>query len=358
MKKRLPIFRAGKHRAENGRVYEFSEASVLAIAAGYDPALMQAPYVLGHPKSNAPAWGWAGTLSVEDGVLYSEHESVDPAFAEAVDAGRYRFRSAAFYAPDDAANPKPGQYYLRHVGFLGAQPPSIKGLGPAFADGDDGEFIAFAQADGFWVKDLFRGVRDWMIDRFDLETADKVLPTYAIDNIDRERDGLVYSEPDASAAAEALAAEKAALDARAAELDARAADLDQRDAARTAADQAAFAETARADDASFVDELVTAGKLPPGHADQVKTVLGVLSGDTGINFAEGEPDARAQLKTLLSSLGQVIHFGEHAPGEGLRFAEGRSAADHAAAITAVMAEHEAAGRPISAAQAASIARNR
>ncbi len=45
-----------------------------------------------------------------------------------VKAGRFKSRSASFYHPDNPNNPKPGVYYLRHVGFLGAQPPAVKGL--------------------------------------------------------------------------------------------------------------------------------------------------------------------------------------------------------------------------------------
>lgn len=48
---------------------------------------------------------------------------VDPAFAEIVEAGRYKKRSASFYLGAD------GQVAgLRHVGFLGAFPPDVKGL--------------------------------------------------------------------------------------------------------------------------------------------------------------------------------------------------------------------------------------
>jgi hypothetical protein len=362
MKKRLAIFKAGTHRAENGRTYTFSEGDVAAIAAAYDPSLHQAPSVLGHPKNSAaPAWGWAGKLEAEDGVLFAEGEQIDQAFAEGVDAGRYRFVSAAFYDTADPANPKPGVRYLRHVGFLGAQPPAIKGLGPAFNETAGADFIAFGQADGFWAKDLFRGLRDWIIDKFDLETADKVLPTYAIDNVDRS-DKPAFAE--AAVTTDDGAAEAAAL-ARAAELDAREAAVAVREAAATSRDQAAFAESAaaghaanRVEDAALVDQLVAGGKLPPGHADDVKSVLGVLAGDTTISFAEGEPSARDRLRTLLGGLGEVIQFAELAPGGDARFAEGRTPEQHASEIRAVMDQAEAQGRNLSAAEAAATLRNR
>ena len=56
-----------------------------------------------------------------------------------VAAGAFKKISASFYSPSSPQNPVPGVYYLRHVGFLGAQPPAVKGLrNPAFADGEDG----------------------------------------------------------------------------------------------------------------------------------------------------------------------------------------------------------------------------
>lgn len=79
---RLAIFRAGKHTSVDGRTLEFSAADIAAIAAGYDPQLAEAPLVVGHPASlTEPAYGWAKSLSAEDGVLYAEPHQVEPQFA-------------------------------------------------------------------------------------------------------------------------------------------------------------------------------------------------------------------------------------------------------------------------------------
>lgn len=129
--KPIEIFRGGSHVDNMGRRMTFSRADVDAIANAYDPASFAAPLVVGHPKTNDPAFGWVKSLKVrDDGVLIAEPEKVEPQFAEAVRAGRYRKVSASFYLPDHPANPAPGQYYLRHVGFLGAAAPAVKGLSP------------------------------------------------------------------------------------------------------------------------------------------------------------------------------------------------------------------------------------
>ena len=133
----IEIFRAGRHVAASGKAVEFTEADIAAIARNYRPGLHEAPIVLGHPKDNAPAYGWADRLRARGARLQAEVAQVEPSFAEGVRAGRYKKVSASFYDKDSPANPTPGQYYLRHIGFLGAQPPAVKGLAPVqFSEGD------------------------------------------------------------------------------------------------------------------------------------------------------------------------------------------------------------------------------
>ena len=123
--KPLQIFKPGRHTAMSGASLAFSESDLAASAAAYDPAVFQAPIVVGHPKTDDPAYGWVSALAFADGALEASPEQVDPAFAEIVEAGRFKKISAAFYAPEAPNNPVPGVYYLRHVGFLGAAAPAV-----------------------------------------------------------------------------------------------------------------------------------------------------------------------------------------------------------------------------------------
>lgn len=134
--KAVEVFRSGRHVSEGGDTHTFSAADVAAIARSYDPAVREAPLTIGHPASDLPAYGWVKSLSASpDGRLDANFHQVDPAFAELVSAGRYKKRSAAFYPPGHHSNPTPGQWYLRHVAWLGAQPPAISGLRDhSFAD--------------------------------------------------------------------------------------------------------------------------------------------------------------------------------------------------------------------------------
>ena len=136
----------------SGASLQFSESDLAASAAAYDPALHEAPLVIGHPKHDMPAYGWVKAVSFSDGDgdhtagMYATPAQVNADFADMVAAGAFKKISASFYPPNAPSNPVPGVYYLRHVGFLGAQPPAIKGLAQvAFADGDD--CITFAEWD-------------------------------------------------------------------------------------------------------------------------------------------------------------------------------------------------------------------
>lgn len=128
----IEIFRAGTHTDSSGNQRTFSLADVQAMAASYQPQRHEAPLTLGHPTDNKPAYGWVKALqATPDGRLLMMADQIDAAFADGVQAGRYKKRSASFYPPGNARNPTPGNWYLKHVGWLGAQPPAIKGLADA-----------------------------------------------------------------------------------------------------------------------------------------------------------------------------------------------------------------------------------
>jgi hypothetical protein len=127
---KIKIFKSGDHTSSNGIFMSFTEDIIQKIVNSYNVSVHEAPIVIGHPKIDDPAYGWVSSLSTNDfGEIEAEIDQVEPAFAELVNAGRFKKVSASFYNPDSEINPVKGTYYLRHVGFLGATPPAIKGLG-------------------------------------------------------------------------------------------------------------------------------------------------------------------------------------------------------------------------------------
>jgi hypothetical protein len=111
----IEIFRAGEY-GQKGR---FTEADINRIVANYDPKRREAPAVIGHPDTDAPAYGWVSDLRRQGQVLLARLKQVSPELEEMLKAGAFKKRSAAFYT-----NP----LSLRHIGFLGAAAPHVKGL--------------------------------------------------------------------------------------------------------------------------------------------------------------------------------------------------------------------------------------
>lgn len=143
----IEIFRTGRRVTSVGEVIAFSESDIATTAAAFDPRRGYVPLVIGHPASNGPSLGDTLRLSAIGGALYA---LVRPAasLVGLVRSGAYRYVSAAFHRPGDPANPVPGAWYLRHIGFLGATAPAVKGMAsPQFCEADVAP-ICFAEFDG------------------------------------------------------------------------------------------------------------------------------------------------------------------------------------------------------------------
>ncbi|MCE7932770.1 MAG: hypothetical protein DYH17_15530, partial [Xanthomonadales bacterium PRO6] len=122
------MLRAGTWPA-HPRDLTLTDADLSAIAAAYEPAAYRAPVVIGHPEDDHPAYGWALGLSLADDGLWAEVE-VTPELVDAIEAGHYRAVSVSLWPPGASGNPKPEGWSLKHIGFLGAKPPAVKGLAP------------------------------------------------------------------------------------------------------------------------------------------------------------------------------------------------------------------------------------
>lgn len=153
----IEIFRGGTHTDMHGTTLAFGESEIAGIAAAYDPALSEAPIVIGHPRTDAPALRMGQVAFRTRGQALRRARSGGRRLCGARRIGRYKKVSACFYRPAAPANPKPGAYYLRHVGFLGAQPPAVKGLAPVeFAESPEDDLLLVEFADHESVSLLSR----------------------------------------------------------------------------------------------------------------------------------------------------------------------------------------------------------
>lgn len=184
----VEVFRAGSHTDSKGRAITFSAADLDQMVANH--VLGAAPAVVGHPtnhetvkkKSGAPAYAWVESYKREGDLLFAKFADINPAFEMGVKSGAYRNRSLSVFE-----DPKHG-WRVRHVGWLGAEPPAIDGLAPVEFAGDESESYEFS-APGYslvWgmesIAKLLRGLRERIVEKEGIEAADAALPQWHIDS--------------------------------------------------------------------------------------------------------------------------------------------------------------------------------
>jgi len=322
--KPIHIFRTGKHTSAGGITLDFTADMLREAAEAYDPALHEAPIVVGHPKDNGPAFGWISGLTFSDDGLHATPDQVNTDFEELVETGAYKKVSASLYTPDAPANPTPGKYYVRHVGFLGAMPPSIKGLDAlAFNEGDEGvvEFSA-----DWEIAGIFRRLREFLIEKFGIEDADNAIPGYLVESAEdiarnpepkgdlpefSENGDTTMTEAELKAANDKLEADQAAFAEQQTTLAAKQADFAEKQEAATAVTIAERKTLI----GSRVDKLVQDGKVLPAKADAIKDFAEKLGTDDTVEFGEGDNKATVSATDFLFDLldeGKTpVDFGEH-----------------------------------------------
>ncbi len=354
--KPIQIFRAGTHTPMSGAALAFSESDLVASAQAYDPAKHEAPLVVGHPRHDGPAYGWVKSLQFADGALDAQPDQVDPSFAELVAAGRFKKISASFYTPDSPQNPVPGVYYLRHVGFLGAQPPAVKGLrSPEFGEAEEG-VVEFADWSDVQNASLWRRMRDWLISQIGLEQADNVIPDYAVGALEDEARREQPDEPTPVGFTESQQQQETTVSPEEkAALEAENTALKERLAASDAREAAALAASRHADHAAFTEKLINAGKMLPAHKDFIVAFMDHVAAESGVvEFGEGDAKQSKPgidgLKAYLEAQPKLVDFGEVAGGSAAVVDVDDPTAIHAKAVEFQEAEAKA-GRTINIAEA-------
>jgi len=274
----LHIFKAGTHTANSGLSLTFSASDLAATAAAYDPAKHEAPLVVGHPATDDPAYGWVDTLALIADGLEATPRQVDPAFAAMVNDEHFNRISSSFFLPDAPNNPVPGVYYLRHIGFLGAAAPAVKGLRkPRFDLSDEAGTVTV---------------------EFSVSPAQEV--SFVSETNPQS------SQPAASPAGDTVdyAAQNRDLVAENARLQAELA--------------AERARQARSEVAAFAETLIGQGRLLPRDKAGVIEFVSGIQADQTVEFADGgnvvKTTARAWLDDFLKRLPVQVDFSERTAG--------------------------------------------
>lgn len=326
---RIEVFRTGTFTPMSGAPITYTAADLKAVADAYDPATAPAPIVVGHPVADAPAFGWVESFDFDatSDRLYANVGEIDPAFSAAVKAGRYKKVSMSFFLPDQDANPIPGTWYPKHIGFLGGAAPAVSGLANVkFSDAqaEAVTFVAEFGERGFEeTASLFQSLREYLIEKFGMEDADKAIPSYKVEWLGdmevSQNSRTAFAFPTLPPKKEIPIVDpndNPAFAARETNLATREAAMKKRESKISHDDNVSFAET-----------LVTDGKLLPASKDQVVAVLNALPNDATVAFTEGEAKIApgAALRSILTAQPKMVEFGraelpETATGETATFA--------------------------------------
>lgn len=174
------IFRAGTYKDSEGKEREYTEEDIDTIINNFnEDKNPSVPNVVGHPKLNAPAYGWVDKLKRSGKSMYAKFKQVPQEFKNAVNSGWFKNRSISLY-PD---------LKLRHIGWLGAAAPKVKGMEEfQFSENETQTTIEFSDLTDFkfkTVSDVLDNLRDFLIGKYGLETANNVISRYQSDFLKR-----------------------------------------------------------------------------------------------------------------------------------------------------------------------------
>ncbi len=276
MKKWIEIFRVGRHTDAAGNTREWTENDLQKIVDNYNPQEHEAPVVIGHPKDNAPAFAWVESMKLQGGKLYMKMKQVADEFADMLKNGRFKKRSIALY-PDMT---------LRHVGFLGATPPAVKGLKDIdFTGGDEPVVYEFSDQGG----DPSQGKKK---PQQPAGTGGQQTgsgnpggsPGTAGEGDFSELRTLLASLKDAGASKEQIDTVVERLNT-----------LEQKQR--------------RNEFATIVDGHISAGRLLPKHREQVLAFMEALHGQGEYEFSDGSCDILQAFNAFLDSLPKALQYG-------------------------------------------------
>ncbi len=327
------VLRTGTFIDANGRKVTISQSDLNELSESYDAINSPSPLVAGHPKDNDPALGWADSFSVVGNKLIGFSKKVHKNLSKAVNQGLYKKISLSIYDPDSTSNPVPGKKYIRHVGFLGAAAPAVPGLKTLAFSADESGFTEIELSDvtfseSTWSDKTTAGIlgklREFIIDKFSIEDADKVVRPWEIDSIkesatrrevkDTARAQTTNSFTETSEDTEMTPEEIAALQTNLSEAKTKVTSLETEvaDLKQTIADGI---EQSRVKDINdFCDQAIKDGNILPADKDRHVQIMSSLP-VSEIEFAEGKTSALQLYKDSLTAKKANIDFSEKSRNE-------------------------------------------
>lgn len=300
------IFKAGEHTDSNGNKRVWTVNDLDNIVRNFNEKNSSVPAVIGHPKVNSPAYAWIDSVKRFGDSLYCTYKQVNQDFAQWVKQGLYKNRSISLY-PDGT---------LRHVGFLGAMPPAIKGLEAfQFNEESDCETYDFGELSDF---------------NFDNGTPQNERKEQALtDNL-----MIPPTPPETQVDFSEELKQK----------DEKLAQLQQEN-------NALCAKNRKIEFEQFTEKALEKGNITPAQKDEVLEFMEACHQAGTYDFTEGEDKSvLSRFKSFIEKSKQ-INFDELKDGEEVNISEFSDGKDAEKKITAIIEKAKAEGRIINPAQA-------
>lgn len=314
----FPVFKAGNQTSSAGTSKVWTESELDKIVENYKPEYCEAPLVLGHPEGDAPSFGWVQSLKREGDTLFAKCKDIVGEFEQAVKDGRFPYRSISL-------NP---DLTLNHIGFLGSSLPAVKGLG-RIAFSEDQNLITYDFMDSetnnkfINIGSIFQRLREFLIDKFDIETADRIIRSWEIEDLSqivetnsaeaisafcekiKEEFSVVTNNPQNKQNAQSsdFSEEIKQKDIENANLKAQIAELESKNR--------------KADFNNFCESLCKEGKLTPVQKGYALDFMEALHGVGEFNFSQGgKKSASEKFQEFLGLLPVQVNFKAVANGQG------------------------------------------
>jgi len=307
----VEVFRAGTQTSSSGYTKEWTEDDLNTIVKNYDSKKHEAPLVIGHPADNDPAYGWVEDLKTDGKILLAKFKQVANGMKEAVKDGLFKKRSISLY-PDLS---------LRHIGFLGAVPPAVKGLADIkFNSEQEGIItIEFEEEKGDdnmskeleeKIKGLEKGLEDQKKDFSDQLDALKAEKEKIQKQLDDEKAAKEKAEADYAEAKKELEGTK---EPQKEELSEKEKEFQERVKNLEIELQKEKKSKRVAEFSSYVDGLHNEGKVATETKGMLVDLLEAAH-QTGVsNFSDGEASVVGKFKEFLTKQPKIVEFGEIDP---------------------------------------------
>ena len=298
----MEVFRTGTHVDASGHSRTWEESDLDKIVSKFEEMGEDVPATIGHPDSDtAPAFGWFKKVFRKGNCLFAELSDVVDEFGEMLKKKMFKNRSIALR----------GDLSLRHIAFLGAAAPAVKGMADfAFKAEDEFSTYDFEEAEESSaimekLEKFFAEFRQFIKPK----TEDQKMPTNEeltakVSELEKtiETNNTAFAEKEKAFGEEKtkLTADLEAANKKSEELESKFAEAEK--AKKTA------------EFGSFLDGEIEAGRVLPANKDALLKTMEALDGQEAMDFGEGDDKGKITplevFKNQISKGKTEVHFGE------------------------------------------------